>query len=279
MPVITGYRHGTSAGRPPSVNSHPRAKREKCQGWTDGATRRNTRFLQSVDESRLDGAGMTFTGTLRDCPPTPADWHRVRKSFLQGLTRMGATRIHWATEWQRRGVPHIHLCAYFPPDAAPTLGQLTAAWMSVAAPYRPTVTAQAARLVSDALGWFQYVAKHTARGAKHYQRNQANAPESWQGETGRMWGHSAGWPLAPVYRWGVDDAAFYRYRRLVRSWRKADARGNRHRTRSARTMLKCSDYARSQCRGVSEWLPEQLQTAMFAHLAAHGARIVRLPPK
>ncbi|MGN5686870.1 hypothetical protein ABUK29_21980, partial [Xanthomonas citri pv. mangiferaeindicae] len=40
-------------------NSHTRALRGDVQGWSHGATRRNTEFLMSIREDRLTGAGVT----------------------------------------------------------------------------------------------------------------------------------------------------------------------------------------------------------------------------
>ena len=49
MPVVTLYRHGVSMGVPPMTSTHKRAKRDVVTGWSAGATRRNLRFLYSID--------------------------------------------------------------------------------------------------------------------------------------------------------------------------------------------------------------------------------------
>ena len=63
MPVLTEYRHGMSMGIPPGRNTHVRAKRDTVEGWSDSSTRRNTRFLYSVDERKLTGHGFALSLT------------------------------------------------------------------------------------------------------------------------------------------------------------------------------------------------------------------------
>ena len=109
MPVITVYQHGQSSGTPPMRNDHQRAKRDDVTGWSDKTARSNTRFLQSVSLDGLSGHGFAFTLTLRDCPESHDDWHKIRKAFTMRLQRSGMIRLHWVTEWQRRGVPQCRV--------------------------------------------------------------------------------------------------------------------------------------------------------------------------
>ena len=113
MGLLILRRHGLSMGVPPSSNTHLRGKKKRVQGWSSGSARNNTNFLQSVVESGLTGAGVAFTSTVRDCPSVEG-WKKIRNAFLMRLRREGAIRIHWVTEWQRRGVPHLHGVVYFP---------------------------------------------------------------------------------------------------------------------------------------------------------------------
>ena len=73
MPVLTEYRHGLTMGIPPGRNDHMRAKREAVEGWSDSSTRRNTRFLYSVDERHLTGFGfaliLDWISRLTDADP------------------------------------------------------------------------------------------------------------------------------------------------------------------------------------------------------------------
>lgn len=277
MPIVTVYRHGVTAGVPPMKNDHPRAPRGDVGGWSEGATRRNTRFLYSICEDELYGAGMALTLTLRTCPETASDWHRIRRAWEMRMVRAGMIRLHWVTEWQRRGVPHLHGAIWFP-DAYDHR-RITDAWVAVAERYGAGLEGQFTRPIEGAVGWFKYLSKHAARGVRHYQRSAENIPEGWQQKTGRMWGKSGHWPVREAVRVSLQgehgDGGFFAYRRLARSWRLADARaaGDRYRIRAARRMLTCSDRPLSTVRGVSEWIPEGVTLAMVAHLAERGFEV------
>ncbi|WP_420371837.1 rolling circle replication-associated protein [Nocardioides cynanchi] len=92
--------------------AHAPAKRGEVTGWSAGTVRRHTAWLRSVDTTQLDGIGAAVTLTLLDCPPTSEDWTRLVKVLQQRLRRAGLLRWHWVVEWQRRGVPHLHLAVY-----------------------------------------------------------------------------------------------------------------------------------------------------------------------
>lgn len=277
MPVLKSYRHGLTGGVAPRMNSHTRAKRGEVEGWSDGATRRNTRFLMSIQEDRLTGYGVAFTLTLRDCPATAADWHRIRRAWEMRMVRAGMVRLHWVTEWQRRGVPHLHGAIWWP-DAY-DVSTIIDAWVAVAGVYGASRRGQFARPIDGAVGWFQYLSKHAARGVKHYQRSVENVPAGWQKKTGRVWGKSGDWPVREAIRINLEDqhgdGGWFAFRRLVRSWRKADARaeGSARRIAQARSMLACRDQALSRVRGVSEWVPQDMTDAMLVNLATRGFRI------
>lgn len=280
MPVISLYRHGTTAGVPPMNNSHIRAIRGEVGGWSEGATRRNTQFLYSIDEAYLTGVGFAVTLTLRDCPPTSGAWHKLRRAFEMRMVRAGMIRMHWVTEWQRRGVPHVHLAIWFPEEVGGRVcRRISDAWCDIAAVYGAQHRGQDWREVTGAVGWFQYVSKHAARGVKHYQRSPENVPDAWKKKTGRMWGKIGEWPVREKIRFNVQDqhgdGGWFAYRRLVRAWRIADARssGNIHRLRHARRMLASSSIELSRVRGISEWIPESLTLAMFSNLASRGYEI------
>lgn len=286
MPTVTVYRHGGTSGQGNPDATPP--ERSECRGWSASAIRRNTLFLYSVDETRLEGLnGCAFTLTVRDCPATAAEWGRSRDAFLAALRRLGVHLVHWVTEWQRRGVPHLHLAAYWSPRVEVPTAQVLAHWIRITAPWNSQVSGQHASPIWDVLGWNQYTSKHAARGLHHYQRNPAGIPEGWrQGSTGRMWGKLGPWPVQPPLKVELTAAAFYAYRRMVRSWRVADARSSRRqvrdangrtvrvpdarRIRSARGMLRCPLPKLSAVRGVSEWLPESLNLAMLANLSGRG---------
>jgi len=130
------------------------------------------------------------------------------------------------------------------------------------------------------LGWFQYMSKHASRGVKHYQRSADGIPEQWKLNTGRVWGKSGEWPTRAPARINLQnergDRGFFAFRRLVRSWRIANARakGDPKRQFNARTMLRCYVLENSRVRGLSEWIPENVQDAMLANLAARGFSVL-----
>ena len=286
MPVITVYRHGGMAGIAPSKTDSPRARRGHVQGWSKSSIRSNQRFLYKVDETQLTGQGWTFTLTLRTCPDTHTAWHSLLRAFFERLRRMGMIRLHWVVEWQSRGVPHLHGCVWF--DEAVESGYLLVHWMTLTREhYQARAEAQDMVSISNAVGWFQYLSKHAARGLRHYQRSPGSMPSSWY-RTGRMWGHCGNWPLADVTRISVDTPCFHAYRRVIRAWRKADAREGleklqrrvrqgiraephversaRRRVQSARTMLRCGSRKRSTVRGVSEWVSRDVQLDILVSL-------------
>lgn len=281
MPVLTVYRHGGTAGVAPMKNSHQRAPRGEVAGWSEGATRRNTRFLYSVQEDQLSGTGHAVTLTVRDCPPTSVDWSKLRRAWEMRMVRAGMIRMHWVTEWQRRGVPHLHGAVWFPDTMSADLvrGLAIRHWLEVAAPYGCGWKGQHVHPITGVVGWFQYLAKHASRGVQHYQRSIANVPEAWQNRTGRVWGHVGDWPVREAVRINLQgregDRGFYAYRRLVRAWRFADARstGDVRRMQSARGMLRCNDPVLSQLRGVSEWISEGVNMAMIANVASRGFEV------
>lgn len=276
MPITTVYRHGLKAGVAPMKNDHQRVLRGDVGGWSEGATRRNTQFLYSVEEHKLTGRAYAVTLTLRECPPDSGAWHRLRRAWIKRMERAGMIRLHWVTEWQRRGVPHLHGVVFFPDDIAPAWARraIVHHWLEIAE--SAGLRGQHVKDITGIVGWFQYLSKHAARGVQHYQRNPENIPPAWRRKTGRMWGKVGDWPTRDGMRIDLQDqhgdGGFFAFRRLVRSWRIADARasGSAYRLRSARGMLKCCDRALSTVRGVSEWIGQDVALAMLANLAVRG---------
>lgn len=275
MPKITVSNHGLTAAIPPTMDPERKigGQRGTIGGWSLAATRRNTEFLRSVDVSRLSGAGVALTLTLRDCPPTSEDWHRIRRAWIERIRRQGMVRLHWVTEWQRRGVPHLH-CAVWWPDAY-WIGPAVQAWLDVAAPYGAGIRGQHGRPIDGAVGWFQYLAKHASRGVKHYQRSKEGMPEEWKERTGRVWGHVGEWPTQKPVEISMEgregDGGWYVFRRLVKRWRLADARaaGDWKRLAYGRRILKLP-RARSETRPMSEWISKSQTRLMLEHLAGMG---------
>lgn len=253
---------------------HERAKRSAVTGWTKETVRRHTKWLYSVGTDDLSGFGYAVTLTLRSCPESSADFHSARRSWLKRVERMGSIRTHWVIEWQRRGFPHLHTAIYFDRElTALEKFQLVQHWIDVAESYGAEHQAQYLLPITGAAGWLQYLSKHAARGAAHYQR--AGKPAGWD-KTGRLWGHTGEWPVQEALKFHVSQAAFFRYRRLVRSWRIADARQEKdpktraRRIASARRMIRCNDRTLSEVRGISEWIDQDQLVAFLGLLATDG---------
>nr|CRY96678.1 hypothetical protein [uncultured prokaryote] len=252
--------------------------RGQVGGWSMKATRRNTDFLRSIDERKLSGAGVALTLTLKTCPETADDWHRLRKNWQDRMRRAGMVRIHWVTEWQRRGVPHLHVALWWPDKYR--ISDPVEAWLALAAPYGAGAKGQHGKPIDGPVGWFQYLSKHAARGVKHYQRSGDNMPPGWKEKTGRVWGYGGDWPLQDPVNVQLDDDGFYAFRRLVRSWRIGNARasGDKAREIHAKRMLHYPGNPKiSALRPVSEWC-NQAQALMFlGNLASRGYGFDLLP--
>jgi hypothetical protein len=151
---------------------------------------------------------------------------------------------------------------------------ITAHWLRIAAPFGADHRGQTVKPLYDAVGWFQYSAKHASRGVAHYQRSPDCQPAHWE-KTGRVWGKCGDWPTADPERLEVSFPAYCAFRRIAKRWRIADARseGNPRRIKSARRSLRCTDPGKSDTRGVSEWISGPLQSQIVDHLAAQGYRI------
>lgn len=266
--ILTVQPHGCklgTAGRGSHENLPP--ERTEIGGWSAHAIRRNNDFLRSVDYAGLEHlTGFAFTGTVRDCPPTSDEWHRVLRAFWRRLKRSGVVLIHWVIEWQRRGVPHVHCSLFFDDPDFDAVAAIIPHWVALTGKWGSGPFGQHLTQIHDSLGWAQYTSKHAQRGLGHYQRSPENIPPQWLGKTGRMWGKWGEWPIIEPMRFNVPDDVFYRLRRSLRGWRKADARasGCRFRIRSARRMLQCADPALSAVRGCSEWMNQSITTGLLA---------------
>lgn len=275
MPTISAYQNGSTAHIPNGgVSDHERAKRGVVKGWTKETVRRHTKWLYAVEVEELNGWGYALTLTMRDCPESSDQFHRLRGALLDRLSRMKTTRMHWVVEWQRRGVPHLHMALYFDRElTAVEQFDLKRHWLEVAAAYGVTHDAQYLLPISGPSGWLQYLSKHAARGAAHYQR--AGKPSGWD-KTGRLWGYSGVWPVSEPMRFDVPREAYFRYRRLVRQWRLADARKESdpatraRRIKSARGMLRCNERSLSEVRGISEWIAQETLLGFLAVLSSEG---------
>lgn len=250
------YSNGLTIGKPPTNSNHQRAKRTATTGWSKTATRANTAFLYSIDAPMLNGQGFAFTLTLRDLPPTPKDFAKIRDKFFKRMSRLGLLRYHWVMEWQRRGVPHLHGCLYFPDSIhRMIMADINRAWCDCVGKYHALQRGQDVKPIESSVGWLKYLAKHGSRSANHYQRT--SKPKEWN-SSGRVWGKGGKWPTRLTEHNEGDN--FHRFRRIIKNWRVSNARDakNAKRITQARRCLKNNERGLSAVRGMSEWIPEQM---------------------
>ena len=275
MARVTVLPNGVTASFPRSgpLTVEP-PKRGKVTGWSVQSTRRLRRWFYSVDGRALRGRGFALTLTVLHLPPSAEAWTRTRKRFLQRLRRAGLVRGQWLTEWQRRGVPHLHGCIFFEETSTLTASDVVAHWVAAAAEWEPSASAQHVTPLWGLSGWLQYQAKHSVRGVRHYQR--ANVPEAWQEGTGRLWGHVGEWPTREEVV-EVSTASYHRFRRLLRNWLIGEARraartarcpkeraAQARRAAWLRGLLRDPDRQRSAVRAVGEFCPELVARRLLA---------------
>ena len=164
------------------------------------------------------------------------------------------------------------------------------AWLTATAHLGSRFAAQDVEPIDGALGWLRYLSKHAARGVAHYQRQ--GMPPGWQ-KTGRLYGFRGAWPFCEPEKVVLTAAGGHRFRRLLRSWRIADARAAlaalppgsspaavrqaRRRVGSARRSLSSGNRRLSPVRGMSEWAPESVGLALLALVAAEGLTVIESP--
>ena len=206
-------------------------------------------FLRSIEEHRLQGVGLALTLTIRSCPPTPEAWARLIELWVKRQRRGGCSVLHWVMEFQRRGVPHLHVAAWYDPEGlrpatveasrvvkrslhsmhdgveAHRRAAVSAVfdWLQVAEEFEPEARGQHAKPIVGPVGWFVYLGKHCGRGRAHYQRQQKAMPKPWASAP-RAWGKSGSWPLQAPQELVIGSREFHRLRRLVRRQRVARAR-------------------------------------------------------
>ena len=215
-------------------------------------------------------------------------------------------RLHWVTEWQRRGVPHLHGIIFLPKTTQTKMKDdmgmplswghaIEESWISVAEEYGASPRGQHLKTVTDIKGWFKYLSKHASRSAEHYQRSSAGIPSGWI-KTGRVWGHCGDWITDEAVQINASPEFYFAMRRIVRKWRLSDARtalkdspvtvlrdgwmclnpnwlSAKKRISSARRMLKNNDFKKSQVRGVSEWIDSENTLLIAEFLISQGFEI------
>lgn len=251
-------QHGVSGGLPgPGGGGH--CSSTSVTGWSRGSAQRNALFLQSV-KPPVGCLGIAVTLTCRTLPSL-SDWRSMVRTYCRFLSKsMVVSCYHYVTEWQRRGVPHLHLVVYL--QIADTAWST---WMVLLRRFWSDISDSAmqsnyAYPVTDLVGWLQYVAKHAARGVNHYQR--ASLPEDWKGlATGRMWGYGGNWPERKEGKLSMSRADFVIFSRLLRKYMVKQGRPKR-------AMIQKKDSELTYPRGVFEWVDNKVVTRFLDYLVS-----------
>ncbi len=148
-------------------------------------------------------------------------------------------------------------------------------WLDLTSHLRTESKGQHVAGITGPVGWFKYLAKHTGRGAGHYQRQRSGLPEEWQ-SPGRVWGKIGEWPCQDVATADVSMATFHRFRRLVRAWSVSVARAELHaehrpgrmrerrrRLTYVRALIRCTDKHRARVVGLSQWCPDSVMSSLL----------------
>lgn len=234
---------GTSISTQKQTKKAVPPKRTRNKGWTKHAAIRNRNFLFSVVPQQLCGFGFSVTHTVDKCP-TPELWAKWVKSYFKNIARKWPlTRYHSVTEWQRRGMPHLHAAVWFGGTTAlgsgfarqrfltkgirpreivlgkdiPYEHQLVALWLKITSEGGSHRLAQDVKPISldDAGHWLKYLAKHGSRGVSNYQRHYSNVPKSWKGRTCQVWNKGGDWPTENSLEvHGLSQSEKYQVRRV-----------------------------------------------------------------
>ena len=297
MALISILPNGTTAGNPNQMGNKNPPQRSETVGWNYQVTRRLKKWFYSIPVTSLSGHGYAFTLTLKKCPKTSDEFAKLRGSYLKRLERLNYIRVQWLTEWQRRGVPHLHGIVYFDSEQDPK--KLINIWCSLADPkYTAKSWAQDCKHITDVLGWLDYLAKHAGRSATHYQRSPENVPQGWK-KTGRMWGARGNWEVREPMRFEIDQEGFYKYRRIAKSIYHSNVRERLNvvaRSRLAhqslqnlresnksqfkqysqsKRVLKVSDKDLGRMMGVSDWIDQDDSIKIITWLGSQGHRVVQ----
>ena len=147
-------------------------------------------------------------------------------------------------------------------------GDFLLCWNWTSRSYRSEIHCQTIAAIWDALGWVEYLGKHSARGVHHYQRSGANIPAAWQGRTGRMWGKRGDWLIREPIPLECDLPSFFRLRRVLRGKAISEARSAKRwlSLSFCRRSLKNPDAVLSRLRGVSQFIPHHQTLAILEGL-------------
>lgn len=300
MPTVSIRAHGTSATRNQTLvnpetgeivklTAFQPPERTATKGWTVNVARRNEQRLQQVDFDAIEGVPAFVTLTMpaqQMADVSAAMFHSWLKSWLRYMKRHGLRHYYWILEFQASGNPHLHVLVWLDhsPEVLETFKALRSwvgilnksdvgarlqgqVWESIDVGGELVVDGETVPAHPERV--LMYLAKHAARGVAHYQRQIENMPEDWKNRSGRVWGHDRGLPLREQEDFETDYPTFWTFRRLVRRWRLAEARGIKDADRrraaivQARSCLKCPRPDVSPYRGVSAWVPAEVASRLL----------------
>ena len=282
MALVSIARHGYSAAGG-NMDGVPPQGRGGSRGWSKRSRKSNEEFLQSIDFHGLSGSPYAVTLTLPTTrTPDAAEFHAMLKAYLMRLKRYGAIRWHWLIEWTNKHQPHTHMVVWVPADWIFFEVDAKVVWLEIAKKhgFECRLTAQDVKRVTS-VGWLQYVAKHGAKSVHAAQRE--NLPAVGWETPGRVWGYGprSAWPSKAnrePMRFDLPQPAFWKLRRLCRSYAIAQARLSRHdegyaaRIRAARRMLQ-APKEQSPYRGCSGWVPEDVMLTYLNMLMDEGYNV------
>lgn len=257
MPVVKVYPSGTSGGfstAPPTT----RGPRGEVRGWSPGAARRLLAWLWSVDPKALPSSGgLSLTLTMGGRPESAAEWTAARRAFLARMDRRGWYAHQWLTEWTSEGRPHLHMAAFVAGvNSRRAAFDALDCWLAVCDSRGWEADAHGQHIVpmNAAVGWFQYLSKHAARGVAHYQRQ--GIPEGWE-KSGRLWGYGGAWPIAEPDRVELTAEEFRDF--ALQHWRYQVVRMQVEGApvESIERMLDRDPRTGGTYDGLSGWIPEE----------------------
>ena len=279
MALVSIARHGYSAAGG-NMDGVPPQGRGGSRGWSKRSKKSNEEFLQSIDFEHLSGVPYAVTLTLPTTRiPDAKEFHAMLKAYTERLRRYGVIRWHWLIEWTNKHQPHTHMVIWVPQEMGQFGIDASIMWLDIAAAhgFECKIQAQDIKPITS-VGWLQYVAKHGAKSVHAAQRE--NLPAVGWDTPGRVWGYGprSAWPSKAnrePMRFDLPQPAFWKLRRLCRSYAIAQARLSRHdeaygaRIRSARRMLQ-APKEQSPYRGCSGWVPEDVMLTYLNMLMDEG---------
>lgn len=224
-------------------------------------------FLQSIDaEGLASRAGLAVTLTMGGWPSSSSGFHSARRAFLKRAARDGWVVQHWLVESTALGRPHLHLALYGGRVTTAARWSLAVQWLLIceAHGWEASPRAQTVEPITGLLGWLQYVAKHGSRGVSHYQR--ATPIQGWE-KTGRLWGHTANWPIPEPLEYELTEAEFHRFRRIALAVIRGRLRASGATSTTVRrvgSQVRDRDPSVSRRAGIGYWLDRDAADAIVS---------------